>query len=161
MRRFRGAYHEPGLLKGHPTGRLVGLQIKTGPSWFREPFRAPGHRTARAARQARRVGQEHRPESTACRDRSARPGAARAVLTSHRLAAADWPVLTARAPRCPGAGFGEQERIVPPGPAERRRIVDERLATLAALLDEATSGHLERLGVTAGWYCWEVGAVVR
>jgi hypothetical protein len=22
---------------GHPTGRLVGLQIKTGPSWFEDP----------------------------------------------------------------------------------------------------------------------------
>lgn len=45
-----------------------------------------------------------------------------------------------------------------PGPAERRKIVDEHLATLAALLDEATFGHLERLGVTAGWRCGEAGA---
>jgi SAM-dependent methyltransferase len=45
-----------------------------------------------------------------------------------------------------------------PGPAERRKIVDEHLATLAALLDEATFGHLERLGVTADWRCWEAGA---
>jgi SAM-dependent methyltransferase len=44
------------------------------------------------------------------------------------------------------------------GPAERKKIVDEHLATLAALLDEATFGHLERLGVTAGWRCWEAGA---
>jgi hypothetical protein len=45
-----------------------------------------------------------------------------------------------------------------PGPAERRKIVDEHFATLAALLDETTFSHLERLGVTAGWRCWEAGA---
>lgn len=45
-----------------------------------------------------------------------------------------------------------------PGSAERRKIVDEHLATLAALLDEATFGHLEGLGAAAGWRCWEAGA---
>jgi SAM-dependent methyltransferase len=45
-----------------------------------------------------------------------------------------------------------------PDPAERKKILDEHLATLAALLDDATFGHLERLGVTAGWRCWEAGA---
>ena len=45
-----------------------------------------------------------------------------------------------------------------PDPAERRKIADDHLATLAALLDEATFGHLQRLGVTAGWRCWEAGA---
>jgi SAM-dependent methyltransferase len=42
--------------------------------------------------------------------------------------------------------------------AERRKLVDEHLATLAALLDEATFRYLEGLGVTAGWRCWEAGA---
>jgi Methyltransferase domain len=45
-----------------------------------------------------------------------------------------------------------------PAPAGRRKILDEHLATLAALLDEATFGYLDRLGVAAGWRCWEAGA---
>jgi SAM-dependent methyltransferase len=43
-------------------------------------------------------------------------------------------------------------------PDQRRKILDEHLATLAALLDEATFGYLERLGVRVGWHCWEAGA---
>jgi SAM-dependent methyltransferase len=46
---------------------------------------------------------------------------------------------------------------VTPG-SERRKILDQHLATLAALLDEATFGYLDRLGVAAGWRCWAAGA---
>jgi SAM-dependent methyltransferase len=54
-------------------------------------------------------------------------------------------------------------RNTPPGtsqptPGQRRKILDEHLATLAALLDEATFRYLEGLGVSAGWRCWEAGA---
>lgn len=41
---------------------------------------------------------------------------------------------------------------------ERGKILDEHLATLAALLDEATFRYLDILGVAAGWRCWEAGA---
>ena len=34
----------------------------------------------------------------------------------------------------------------------------ERFTWLAALFDGVTRGHFDRLGVTAGWRCWEVGA---
>jgi hypothetical protein len=58
----------------------------------------------------------------------------------------------------PGTDAGIPAGVPGPGPAERGKILDEHLATLAALLDEATFGHLDRLGVTAGWRCWEAGA---
>lgn len=51
-----------------------------------------------------------------------------------------------------------------PGP-DRRYLLDnarveagERFAWLAELFDGVTRGHFERLGVTAGSRCWEVGA---
>jgi SAM-dependent methyltransferase len=34
----------------------------------------------------------------------------------------------------------------------------ERLAALSRLFDPATFRYLERLGITGGWNCWEVGA---
>jgi len=34
----------------------------------------------------------------------------------------------------------------------------ERLAAIATLFDPATFEHLDRLGLTPGWRCWEVGA---
>ncbi len=35
---------------------------------------------------------------------------------------------------------------------------DDRFANLAALYDDVTCRHLDRLGITGGWYCLEVGA---
>jgi SAM-dependent methyltransferase len=58
----------------------------------------------------------------------------------------------------PGIHAVTPDGIPRPAPAERRKILDEHLATLAALLDEATFGYLDGLGVTAGWRCWEAGA---
>jgi hypothetical protein len=40
----------------------------------------------------------------------------------------------------------------------RRQLLAAHYATLAALLDATTFGHLDRLGVAEGWRCWEVGA---
>jgi SAM-dependent methyltransferase len=34
----------------------------------------------------------------------------------------------------------------------------ERFGALSALFDPVTTRHLDRLGVTSGWRCWEVGA---
>jgi len=34
----------------------------------------------------------------------------------------------------------------------------DRLAAIATLFDPATFGHVDRLGLAAGWRCWEVGA---
>jgi hypothetical protein len=34
----------------------------------------------------------------------------------------------------------------------------ERFTRLAELFDGVTRGHFDRLGVRAGWRCWEVGA---
>lgn len=52
----------------------------------------------------------------------------------------------------------------PPGP-DRRYLLDnaraeagERFTWLAELFDGVTRGHFGRLGVGAGWRCWEVGA---
>ncbi|HZU55556.1 MAG TPA: methyltransferase domain-containing protein [Actinocrinis sp.] len=39
-----------------------------------------------------------------------------------------------------------------------RAEAGERFAWLAELFDPVTRGHFDRLGVTAGWRCWEVGA---
>ncbi|MET8255759.1 methyltransferase domain-containing protein [Micromonospora sp. NPDC005197] len=39
-----------------------------------------------------------------------------------------------------------------------RREAGERFSWLAELFDGVTRGHLDRLGVRAGWRCWEVGA---
>ncbi|WP_433300199.1 methyltransferase domain-containing protein [Actinoplanes sp. CA-030573] len=39
-----------------------------------------------------------------------------------------------------------------------RAEAGERFAWLAELFDGVTRGHLDRLGVEAGWRCWEVGA---
>jgi len=57
-----------------------------------------------------------------------------------------------------GSDAGTADGIPRPALAERRKILDEHLATLAALLDEATFGYLDRLGVGPGWRCWEAGA---
>ena len=59
----------------------------------------------------------------------------------------------------------------PPSPdtpgstADHRYLLDnaraeagERFAWLAELFDGVTRGHFDRIGVTAGWRCWEVGA---
>ncbi|MFI5836746.1 methyltransferase [Micromonospora sp. NPDC051300] len=52
----------------------------------------------------------------------------------------------------------------PPGPDHRylldnaRAEAGERFTWLAALFDGVTRGHAERLGLRAGWRCWEVGA---
>jgi Methyltransferase domain len=42
--------------------------------------------------------------------------------------------------------------------ARRRRISHAHYATLGELFDPTTFRHLERLGLRAGWRCWEVGA---
>ena len=39
-----------------------------------------------------------------------------------------------------------------------RAEAGERFAWMAELFDGVTRGHFDRLGVTAGWRCWEVGA---
>jgi len=43
-------------------------------------------------------------------------------------------------------------------PASRRELLREHFATLAALYDEGTFDRIDRLGITAGWRCWEAGA---
>ena len=53
-----------------------------------------------------------------------------------------------------------------PGPtSDHRYLLDntkveagERFTWLAELFDGVTRGHVDRLGMTAGWRCWEVGA---
>jgi SAM-dependent methyltransferase len=40
----------------------------------------------------------------------------------------------------------------------RRQLLGAHYATLAALLDATTFGHLDRLGIAEAWQCWEVGA---
>ena len=35
---------------------------------------------------------------------------------------------------------------------------DDRFSALSALFNPVTFGHLDRLGIDAGWRCWEVGA---
>jgi SAM-dependent methyltransferase len=42
--------------------------------------------------------------------------------------------------------------------ALRRRISRAHYATLGQLFDPTTFRHLDRLGLRAGWRCWEVGA---
>jgi SAM-dependent methyltransferase len=52
-------------------------------------------------------------------------------------------------------------RGTPPGPDReraRRQLLGTHYATLAALLDATTFAQLDRLGITEGWQCWEVGA---
>ncbi|NUO61265.1 MAG: methyltransferase domain-containing protein, partial [Hamadaea sp.] len=39
-----------------------------------------------------------------------------------------------------------------------RREAGERFTWLAELFDGVTRGHVDRLGMKAGWRCWEVGA---
>src|ERR671933_2987295 len=39
-----------------------------------------------------------------------------------------------------------------------RAEAGERFSWLAELFDDVTRGHFDRLGVRAGWRCWEVGA---
>jgi SAM-dependent methyltransferase len=39
-----------------------------------------------------------------------------------------------------------------------RAAAGERFRWLAELFDPVTRGHLDRLGLSAGWRCWEVGA---
>jgi SAM-dependent methyltransferase len=56
---------------------------------------------------------------------------------------------------------GPVTRGAPHGPDReraRRQLLAVHYATLAALLDATTFGHLDRLGVAEGWRCWEVGA---
>ncbi|MFI5914134.1 methyltransferase [Dactylosporangium sp. NPDC051541] len=50
-------------------------------------------------------------------------------------------------------------------PPDRRYLLDnarveagERFTWMAELFDGVTRGHFDRLGVRAGWRCWEVGA---
>lgn len=53
-----------------------------------------------------------------------------------------------------------------PGPAPQHRYLldnarveaGERFTWLAELFDGVTRGHVDRLGIRAGWRCWEVGA---
>ncbi len=45
----------------------------------------------------------------------------------------------------------------PPPGRDREQILREHYDTLAALLDAATFRHISRLGIAAGWRCWEVG----
>ncbi|PYC80196.1 SAM-dependent methyltransferase [Streptomyces tateyamensis] len=40
----------------------------------------------------------------------------------------------------------------------RQREAGERFAAIAELFDSWTTAHLDRLGLTAGQHCWEVGA---
>jgi SAM-dependent methyltransferase len=52
-------------------------------------------------------------------------------------------------------------RLVSSGPDRERgsrQLLGMHYATLAALLDATTFGHLNRLGIGEGWRCWEVGA---
>ena len=39
-----------------------------------------------------------------------------------------------------------------------RAEAGERFVWLAEMFDGVTRGHVDRLGVMAGWRCWEVGA---
>lgn len=41
---------------------------------------------------------------------------------------------------------------------DRQQLLRGHHNTLSALLDANTFRHLDRLGITAGWRCWEVGA---
>jgi SAM-dependent methyltransferase len=66
--------------------------------------------------------------------------------------------MTAASRPAPNGAEPRPANASQPAPAERRQILDEHLATLAALLDEATFRYLDGLGVTAGWRCWEAGA---
>ncbi|MFB9238665.1 methyltransferase domain-containing protein [Plantactinospora siamensis] len=62
--------------------------------------------------------------------------------------------------------MSSSQPLAGPGSApEHRYLLDnarveagERFGWLAELFDGVTRGHLDRLGVTAGWRCWEVGA---
>jgi len=74
-------------------------------------------------------------------------------------AAAGGPVTTA------GGGTGPVSPEVPESSPDHRYLLDnarmeagERFTWLAELFDGVTRGHFDRLGVTAGWRCWEVGA---
>jgi SAM-dependent methyltransferase len=42
--------------------------------------------------------------------------------------------------------------------ARRREITRTHFATLAALFNPVTFGHMDRLGLAPGWRCWEAGA---
>ena len=42
--------------------------------------------------------------------------------------------------------------------ANRQVEAGERFGALAELFDRSTFLHMERLGIAAGWQCWEVGA---
>ncbi|MEV0429497.1 methyltransferase domain-containing protein [Micromonospora sp. NPDC050495] len=64
-----------------------------------------------------------------------------------------------------GAGFGPPSPPAPGSAPDHRYLLDnarveagERFTWLAELFDGATRGHVDRLGVRAGWRCWEVGA---
>ncbi|WKU05530.1 methyltransferase domain-containing protein [Micromonospora sp. HUAS LYJ1] len=59
-------------------------------------------------------------------------------------------------PPTPGAaGSAPQHRYL----LDNARVeAGERFTWLAELFDAVTRGHVDRLGVRAGWRCWEVGA---
>jgi SAM-dependent methyltransferase len=74
-------------------------------------------------------------------------------------ATAGGPVSTA------GARSGPPSPDAPESAPDHRYLLDnarveagERFTWLAELFDSVTQGHFDRLGVTAGWRCWEVGA---
>jgi len=55
----------------------------------------------------------------------------------------------------PGSGSAPDHRYLLDN---ARAGAGERFTWMAELFDGVTRGHLDRLGVTAGWRCWEVGA---
>jgi len=65
----------------------------------------------------------------------------------------------------PGVDSGAPSPEAPGSGPDHRYLLDnarveagERFTWLAELFDGVTRGHVERLGVGAGWRCWEVGA---
>src|SRR2546423_13240544 len=64
-----------------------------------------------------------------------------------------------------GAGSGPPSPHTAGSAPDHRYLLDnarveagERFTWLAELFDGVTRGYFDRLGVTAGWRCWEVGA---
>ena len=73
--------------------------------------------------------------------------------------------MSSSQPSTAGAGSGPPSPRSPGSAPDQRYLLDnarveagERFAWLADLFDGVTRGHFDRLGVKAGWRCWEVGA---
>src|SRR5262249_34776572 len=77
-------------------------------------------------------------------------GWARLCLVSSRVA------LTQHAVGREDVGMRSSQPLAGPG-SEPDTTAGERFTWLAELFDGVTRGHFDRLGVKAGWRCWEVG----